>query len=61
VPCAAESRKSFGGGVHNCGAYPSVLRVFRQIAGVPAVCLQSAVNHQNAAGVGFAGEIGYRY
>jgi hypothetical protein len=52
-----ESRKRFGVSVHNCGTNRSVFRArFAKWPEFHRFCLQSAVNHENAAGAGFPGK-----
>jgi hypothetical protein len=65
VPCAPESRKSLCTKVHSCDSKLAVSGVHRVLTAKSPkfhrFCLQTAVNHENAAAVGFGGKIGYRY
>jgi hypothetical protein len=54
VPCAAESRKRFDGDVHNCGKNQPA--GFVKMPEFRPFCPQSAVNHENPAGLGFCGK-----
>jgi hypothetical protein len=56
-----ESRKSFSGGVHNCGAKDCFHARSAKLPEFQRFCPQTAVNHENVAVVGFARKIGYRY
>jgi len=51
--------------VHSCDSKPAVSGTRQGLSTKSPkfhqFCLQTAVNHENAAAVGFGGEIGYRY
>jgi hypothetical protein len=65
VPCAPESRKRLRATAHSCDRKLPLSDVYRALAAKSPkfhrFCLQTAVNHENAAVIGFGGKIGYRY